>query len=98
MIVDGILFFVIFVVLPFAWMLRDGLGPSSISTTGLDAVYKIFMSFYVGPVILLLASFDLLIRRQGPPETSAISRRLPIAPIAIALMLVALGFIMFSLM
>lgn len=44
---------------PFVWMLRDGLGPGSIESKGTVALYKTFMTFYWGPltVILLIASF-----------------------------------------
>ncbi len=57
-------------VLPFAWLLRDGLGPDSVSTTGLAAVSKAFMSFYIGPVILLLVLLDLAIRGLFPAAQS----------------------------
>jgi hypothetical protein len=61
--VDVILGFLIICVLPFAWILKDGIGPDSVSTTGLEAVRRCFMSFYVGPAILLLTFFDQLLRR-----------------------------------
>jgi hypothetical protein len=58
--------FAVICVLPFAWILRDGLGPSAVSTTGLAAASKTFMSFYIGPVILFLVSLDLAVRRFVP--------------------------------
>lgn len=58
--------FSVICVLPFAWILRDGLGPDSVATTGLAAVSKALMHFYIGPVILLLISLDLAIRGFVP--------------------------------
>ncbi len=62
--------FAVICVLPFAWILRDGLGPSAVSTTGLAAASKTFMSFYIGPVILFLVSLDLAVRRFVPSVES----------------------------
>ena len=58
--------FAVICVLPFAWILKDGLGPSSVTSTGFAAVSKTFMTFYIGPVILVLVSLDLAIRRFVP--------------------------------
>lgn len=62
--------FAVTCVLPFAWILRDGLGPSAVSTTGLAAASKTFLSFYIGPVILVLIALDLAIRRFVPAGES----------------------------
>lgn len=62
--------FSVICVLPFVWILRDGLGPSAVSTTGLAAASKMFMSFYIGPVILFLVSLDLAVRRFIPAVES----------------------------
>ncbi|MDB4799597.1 hypothetical protein OAG58_01475, partial [Akkermansiaceae bacterium] len=45
--VDMTLGFLIICVLPFTWILRDGIGPDSVSTSGLEAVKKCLMAFYV---------------------------------------------------
>ncbi len=39
---------------PFCWVLRDGLGPDSVSSSGFTAVCRALMTFYWGPVALLL--------------------------------------------
>jgi hypothetical protein len=66
--VDVIIGFLVICVLPFAWILKDGLGPDSVPTKGFEALSRIFMTFYVGPAILLFVSFDLLLRRAGNPD------------------------------
>tara|TARA_X000001036_G_scaffold430080_1_gene462226 strand:- start:127 stop:348 length:222 start_codon:yes stop_codon:yes gene_type:complete len=37
---------------PFAWILRDGLGPDSLETFGFVAASKAFMTFYSGPILM----------------------------------------------
>lgn len=69
--VDVTLGFLIICVLPFAWILKDGLGPDMVPATGVTALWKFFMTFYVGPAILLFASFDLLLRRVRNPDRTA---------------------------
>ena len=69
-IVDVVLGFFLLCVLPFAFLLRDGLGPDSVTTAGISALTKTLMTFYVGPVILLFVSFDLLLRRFGKRESA----------------------------
>ena len=73
--VDVTLGFLIIFVLPFAWILRDGIGPDSVSTTDLEAVKKCLMAFYVGPAILLFTFFSQLLRigvpANGPKSKSA---------------------------
>jgi len=62
-------------VLPLAWILRDGLGPDSVSSTGLTALSRTFMTFYIGPAILLLASISLLLRSRL--KDTKLSQRYP---------------------
>jgi hypothetical protein len=38
---------------PFAWILRDGLGPDAVESAGFHAVSRTFWTFYVGPLIVL---------------------------------------------
>ncbi|MGC6466152.1 MAG: hypothetical protein ACON38_13225 [Akkermansiaceae bacterium] len=47
-----ILFFV--VLIPAAWMFRDGMGPESTPSSGMEAFHKAFMTFYVGPALVFL--------------------------------------------
>jgi hypothetical protein len=37
---------------PFAWILRDGLGPRAVESSGWPAVGRFLLSFYWGPVAL----------------------------------------------
>ena len=66
--VDLILVLLIICILPFAWILKDGIGPDSVTTTGLEAVWKCLMSFYVGPAILLFGFLDQLLRIGVPAD------------------------------
>jgi len=97
MTVDSLLFFAIFTVLPFAWILRDGLGPDSVSSAGLAAISRTFMTFYVGPAILLLVSADVLIRGRGGADNSLVSRKAFIIPVILILILTAVGAVAFRL-
>ena len=38
---------------PFAWLLRDGLGPDSITSAGWDALNRMFWCFYWGPATIV---------------------------------------------
>ena len=94
--VDSFLVCAMVAVLPFAWMLRDGLGPDSVPTAGFTALARTFTTFHVGPAILLLTSLDLLIRSRT--QTSVFSRRAFIVPVVIILALAALGIASFRWM
>lgn len=37
---------------PFVWILRDGLGPDAVDSTWLQAVHKMFWTFYWGPATI----------------------------------------------
>ena len=44
---------------PFAWILRDGLGPSAVESHGLQAAIHAFWTFYTGPLTLAAAAASL---------------------------------------
>lgn len=95
-VIDTLLILAVFGILPFAWILRDGLGPDSTTTTGLAALIRTFMTFYIGPIILLLVAFDLFIRNRRPvPNT--IKSKIFVIPVIVILILIALGAISFRL-
>ncbi len=73
MALDIFLGFAVVCVLPFAWLLRDGLGPSSVPTAGWAAAAKTFMSFYIGPAILLLTALKLALRKLVPQRRNAVT-------------------------
>lgn len=50
-------------VFPLAWALRDGLGPDSYISTGLDAVFKAFMTFYTGPLFIVTLTLRVALAR-----------------------------------
>ena len=43
------LLILVVVVGPFAWILRDGLGPDAVNSTWLPAVHRVFWTFYWEP-------------------------------------------------
>ena len=54
---------------PFAWILRDGLGPDSVETHGLEAVARALKTFYWGPILLALGAACWLCKKRAPlPE------------------------------
>jgi hypothetical protein len=55
-VVTAALFFWLMVVGPFAWILRDGLGPNAMDSSGLRAIQRFFLTFWWGPVSLLLGT------------------------------------------
>ena len=61
-IIDGVLFFVIIALVPFAWILRDGLGPESITSTGINAITRIFFTFYSGYILIGLILLSIACR------------------------------------
>ena len=67
--IDALLLLALVGIAPFAWILRDGLGPDSVASSGLQALRKAFLTLHAGPTILLLGSLHLLlshtIRKQA---------------------------------
>lgn len=58
--VFGALFLsVLLFVLPFAWILRDGLGPDSVDSSGLEAILRCLRTLHVGTALGLLALLTL---------------------------------------
>ena len=54
---------------PFAWILRDGLGPDSVETHGSEAVVRALRTFYWGPILLALGAACWLCKKRAPlPE------------------------------
>jgi len=95
---DALLVFMILCVLPFAWILRDGLGPDSVQSTGMAMIGKVFMTFYVGPLILVLISFDLLLRRSMSGGIVSQFKLSALLHIALLALLSVLSFIVITLM
>ena len=48
---------------PLCWILRDGLGPRSVDSHGVNAVVRFLFTFYWGPVLAALAMLCLLCHR-----------------------------------
>ena len=38
---------------PFVWILRDGLGPAATNSTGIQAMSRMFWTFYWGPATVV---------------------------------------------
>ena len=98
--VDALLLLGLLCVAFFAWILRDGLGPESVQSTGFAALGKAFMTFYAGPGILLLAAVRLLlgasIRNKQPDKRKRGAAYLLAAVLILfsALTLLLVGFLM----
>lgn len=89
-VVDVLLLLAVIAGLPFAWVLRDGLGPDSVTTTGLAAFSRTLAVYFVGPVILLLAALNLVLRSRI--ANSKVGRSSLAIPTAIFLALLAISF------
>ena len=89
-VVDGLLLFAVVIGLPFAWIIRDGLGPDSISTSGIAAIDRTLSTFFIGPIILLLTSAALILRSQQP--YSRFGQHAATVPVAIFVAILALCF------
>lgn len=46
---------ILFVGGPFVWLLRDGLGPDAANSTWLEAMSRMFWTFYWGPATIAAA-------------------------------------------
>ena len=60
MLAGSALMFFVLLVGPFAWLLRDGLGPDSTDSTKLEALSRMFWTFYWGPVTCSLGLIFLV--------------------------------------
>jgi hypothetical protein len=54
-----LLLFWLAVVGPFAWILRDGLGPNAVDSTGWYALARFLMTFFWGPIALVLLALTV---------------------------------------
>ena len=59
-IVDALLVCVVIALVPFAWLMRDGLGPGSATSSGSKAISRCFMTFYSGPILIGLIVLAVL--------------------------------------
>lgn len=50
---------------PLAWILRDGLGPGAVESSGVEAVKRSLGTFYFGPVVASLAILAFGVRLFG---------------------------------
>ena len=48
--VDAMLVFAVIALVPFAWLMRDGLGSDAVTSSGTQAISRCFMTFYSGPI------------------------------------------------
>jgi hypothetical protein len=64
-IVNGLLVFAVTVLVPFAWILRDGMGPDSVTSSGIEAISRCFMTFYSGPILIGLTALAIVCHCAG---------------------------------
>ncbi len=75
--------------------MRDGMGPDSVTSEGLEALQRAFFTFHYGPIALALLLANLLVqRRTKDTETSSLSNAM--IGIFAALILMAAGFVFFG--
>ena len=65
---DAALVGAVVVLVPFAWMMRDGMGPGATDSSGIAAVGRWFWTFWAGPIVLALSTavvaLHLMMRRK----------------------------------
>lgn len=49
---------------PLVWIMRDGMGPDSVTSEGLEAVQRAFTAFNYGPIAIALLLANLLVQRR----------------------------------
>ena len=64
-VVNGLLMFAVIALVPFAWIMRDGLGPDSITSSGIRAISRCFMTFYSGPILIGLVALAIVCHCTG---------------------------------
>ena len=68
-VVDSLAILSIIALAPFAWIMRDGLGPDSATSTGFSAFNRWFMTFYAGPITIALIGLAVAVhyfeRKRG---------------------------------
>ena len=97
--IDALLLVAVLFVAPFAWILRDGLGPDAVATHGVNAVAKAFTTFGVGPAILLLSIIRVLLGDgKGSPRQErrfgGVIRPVLVAIVVSMLTVVCVGLLM----
>ena len=97
--IDALLLVAVLFVAPFAWILRDGLGPDAVATHGVNAVAKAFTTFGVGPAILLLSIIRVLLGEgKGSPRQErrfvGVIRPVLVAIVVSMLTVVCVGLLM----
>jgi TRAP-type C4-dicarboxylate transport system permease small subunit len=63
--VDALLVLSIIALVPFAWIMRDGMGPDSVTTSGGQAISRCFMTFYSGPILIGLIAIAAICHCTG---------------------------------
>ena len=57
----NILLLFLIIASPFVWIMRDGMGPNASDSNGFEALCRFFMTFYFGPLFLIIFCLRLFI-------------------------------------
>lgn len=68
-VIDALLGFAVIALVPFAWIMRDGLGPSAVESSGVSALGRWFMTFWTGPIVIALAAAAIGFHRAEKKRT-----------------------------
>ena len=97
-VIDALLLIALVGLAPFAWILRDGLGPDAVASDGIKALVRASMAFYTGPAILLLGGLRCLvhhiIRKEG---NRVVGRGSPFRTVGVVLLVGALSALFIGL-
>jgi len=67
-VVDAMLVLAVIGLLPLAWLMRDGLGPDAVASSGLKAISRCFMTFYSGPILVAVVALAVFLRCRSKTE------------------------------
>ena len=80
---------------PFAWILRDGLGPDSVESHGWEALWRALSFLNWGPIFLALLTANWLCKTRAPlPEEGWHKRWVLIASLCV--LTIAVSFMWMS--
>ena len=96
--IDALLLIALVGLAPFAWILRDGLGPDAVASDGIKALVRASMAFYTGPAILLLGGLRCLVHHITRKEGNrVVGRGSPFRTVGVVLLVGALSALFIGL-
>jgi hypothetical protein len=68
LVADAAVGFAVLALAPFAWLMRDGLGPDAVESSGVAAIGRWFWTFSTGPILIGLGVAAVALHMSGNRE------------------------------